>query len=232
MMMDNQQPILEVCTGSLASVAAAVEGGAKRIELCQALSLDGLTPSTGLVKTVRSLYPELRIHVLVRSMEGGFVYDDREIQLMTADIHEVIEAGADAVVVGALTPDADIDLHALRLWMQAAGNHPVTFHRAFDHCRQPLKALEQLIDYGCAHVLTSGQAPTAEAGIPLLRQLVEHANGRINILPGGGVNHLNARQILDATGATEIHASASITLSDGTRLTQAHEVTEILKAIS
>ena len=221
----------EVCTASLYSVEQAVAGGARRIELCQALSLDGLTPSIGLLRTVRERFPDLRIHVLVRSAEGPFVYSEAEVALMERDVHEAVLAGADGIVVGALTPRGDIDLAATRRWVEAARGLPVTFHRAFDRCRHPSEALEQLIDLGCARVLTSGQAPTAADGIPLLGQLVEQASGRIIILAGGGVGNGNARHIIEATGITEIHGSASRLLPNGLKETDATEVRAILDAI-
>ena len=92
--------------------------------------------------------------------------------------------------------------------MDAAGPLSVTFHRAFDVCRNAAFALEQIIDLGCTRLLTSGQAATAEAGIPVLCQLVQQAAGRITIMPGSGVGSQNAARILQQTGATEIHASA------------------------
>ena len=91
----------------------------------------------------------------------------------------------------------------------------VTFHRAFDMCRDPRKALEELISIGCDRVLTSGLAATAMAGVPLLKELVEQADGRIIIMPGCGVNSVNAATILQATGATEIHASARKSVGSG-----------------
>ena len=217
--------LLEVCTGNLASVIAAVKGGAERIELCSALSLDGLTPSIGLLKYVRQTYPQLKIHVLIRSCEGGFVYSKDDLETMLLDIHEA-SAYADGIVCGALTPEGDIDTEALRLMVEASEGKPFTFHRAFDKCRNPQEALEQIIDAGCKRILTSGQQPTAEQGIPLLHELNKQANGRIIIMPGGGVNEKNARLILDQTGCIEIHGSCS----SGSGVTSAERVQQV-KAI-
>ena len=217
--------LLEVCTGNLASVIAAVEGGAERIELCSALSLDGLTPSIGLQKYVRQTYPQLKIHVLIRSCEGGFVYSKDNLETMLLDIHEA-SAYADGIVCGALTPEGDIDTEALRLMVEASEGKPFTFHRAFDKCRNPQEALEQIIDAGCKRILTSGQQPSAEQGIPLLHELNKQANGRIIIMPGGGVNEKNARLILDQTGCIEIHGSCS----SGSGVTSAERVSQV-KAI-
>ena len=217
--------LFEVCTGNLASVIAAVEGGAERIELCSALSLDGLTPSIGLLKYVRKTFPELKIHVLIRSCEGGFVYSKDDLDTMLLDIDEA-SSYADGIVCGALTQEGDIDTEALRLMVEASEGKPFTFHRAFDKCRNPQEALEQIIEAGCKRILTSGQQPTAEQGIPLLHELNKQANGRIIIMPGGGVNEKNARLILDQTGCIEIHGSCS----SGSGVTSAERVQQV-KAI-
>lgn len=211
--------LLEVCTGSLASVEAAAEGGAERIELCAALPLDGLTPSLGTIRLVRQRWPQLRIHVLVRPREGDFVYSQAELRAMALDI-EAAKPYADGFVGGALTPEGDIDMMATEVLVRQSGDKPFTFHRAFDHCRQPLVALEQLIGLGCSRILTSGQQPTALAGIDLLRRLNDVSSGRIIIMPGGGVNAENARLILDQTGCSEIHGSCS----GGSGVTSADEV--------
>ena len=220
----SRKSVLEVCTGNLQSVIAAVEGGAERIELCSALSLDGLTPSIGLLKYVRTHFPQLKIHVLIRSREGDFVYDKADLETMLTDIREAVPY-ADGIVCGALTKEGEIDIEALRLMVEASGEKPFTFHRAFDRCRNPKEALEQIIEAGCKRILTSGQQPTAEQGIPLLRELNEQAAGRLIIMPGGGVNEKNARLILDQTGCIEIHGSCS---NDG--VTSAERVSQV-KAI-
>ena len=199
-------PTLEVCAGDLASAQAAAQGGAHRIELCSALELDGLTPSPALIEAARRI-EGLRLHVLIRPREGDFVYSEAETGTMLRDIRIARQLGADGVVIGALTPEGDIDLPSCRRLIEAAQGLPVTFHRAFDRARNPLQALEDIIVLGCTRLLTSGQAPTAEAGIPLLRQLVLQARGRLIVMPGAGVTPANARLILDATGATEIHGS-------------------------
>lgn len=202
---------------------AAVEGGAERIELCSALSLDGLTPSIGLLKTVRDLYPTLTIHVLIRPRESHFVYTSEEVRVMERDIHAALPY-ADGIVVGALTPQGDIDLTAMKYLKAAAEEKPVTFHRAFDLCREPLVAMEQIIALGCHRILTSGQQPLAELGIDLLRRLRDLADDRIIIMPGGGVNAINARLIVDQVGTSEIHGSCSA----GKGITDAEIVRQVI----
>ena len=198
---------LEVCAGSIESIKAAYKGGAYRVELCSALSEDGLTPSVGMIRYAKSL-EGLKVNVLIRPRCGDFVYTDEEVRCMADDIRVCGELGVDGVVIGALTPQGDIDLEVCRRLAECAKGMSITFHRAFDVCRRPFEALEQIIALGCDRLLTSGQAPTADKGIDMLRQLVSKAQGRLIIMPGSGVNPQNAAAILDEAGTTEIHASA------------------------
>lgn len=276
--------LLEVCCGHLESVDAAVAGGARRIELCTSLELDGLTPPVSWIREVKARHPSLIVHVLIRPRAGDFVYSNREgddfsgaflsrsdapenllpsrpeniDNTIAKQVEEALEAGADGIVVGGLTAEGDVDIPLMerlaRLvdeWNLArelvesdrchAANDghffpgptrraSLTFHRAFDVCRRPFDALEQLVALGFDRILTSGQAPTALEGAGLLRRLHERARGRIGILPGGGVSPQNAARILSLTGCTEIHASASEVV-DGKRVTSAAKVTLIRKAV-
>ena len=201
----NSQPILEVCCADLQSVRAAKEGGAHRVELCQALGLDGLTPSAGMIESAVDM--GIPVQVLIRPREGDFVYSKDEVLCMQRDIRVAKQLGANGVVIGALKPDGSIDEETIRCLVGEAEGLSITFHRAFDVCKQPEEALEQIISLGCHRLLTSGQAPTAEQGIPLLKRLVEQSSGRIIIMPGAGVNPQNAHCILSETGAHEIHGS-------------------------
>lgn len=223
---------LEVCCGSLASALAAVEGGATRIELCSALSLDGLTPSIGILQELRARFPWLLIHVLIRPREGNFVYSEAEVCAMERDIHETAANGASAIVAGALTETEELDKGTTSRLIRAAEGLPFTFHRAFDLIVDKPQALQQLNDLGVKRILTSGGAPTAEAGIPILHQLVQLCRDGISILPGGGVNRHNVLNILEKTGATEIHGSCSIQLPSGLQQTSAEEVKAVLEEIN
>lgn len=223
--------LLEVCCGNLDSVHAAVRGGAPRIELCSALELDGLTPAWEDLKAARSLYPRLTLHVLIRPRAGDFCYTPAEVELMAAQIKTALDCGADGIVIGCLTPESDVDVPAMRALLQSAPKPSVTFHRAFDVCREPYSAMEDILELGCRRILTSGQAASAEEGVELLRELRQRARGRIGILPGCGVTPGNARQILEQTGCTEIHASASV-LSGSRKVTSATLVKAIINAIN
>ena len=251
--------LLEVCCGNPESVDAAVLGGARRIELCADLEADGLTPPRAWIRDAKARYPSLTVHVLIRPRAGDFVYSPEEADVMAEQVEEALEAGADGIVLGALTPEGDVDVPLLERLVSlvesfnlanellrsdrchaANDSHffpgpecrvSITFHRAFDRCRKPYEALEQIIGLGCDRILTSGQEPTAEAGAAMLGELRRRARGRIGILPGGGVTPGNAARILATTGCTEIHASASVTL-DGKKVTDANRVAEILWAIN
>ena len=219
--------VLEVCTGNIESVVAAAKAGAERIELCAALEVGGVTPSLGMMQWTHSNFPELKVQLLIRSRGGNFVYDKADLETMLIDIRNALPY-VSGIVCGALTKEGDIDIEALRLMMAAANGKPVTFHRAFDRCSDPKKALEQLIDAGCARILTSGHEPTAEKGIPLLRELIEQAGDRIVIMPGGGVTTNNIRLIVDQTGCKEIHGS----FSAGTGTTSTEAVKQAIAIIA
>ena len=221
--------MLEVCASTLEAAREAALGGAQRIELCRDLELDGLTPPREWIEEARRI-EDLKLHVLIRPVEGGFVYDEAVFDQMREEIRMCRELGADGVVIGALTPDGDIDVEHLRPLMAEAQGMQVTFHRAFDVCRDPRQALEDIISLGCTRLLTSGQCRTAVEGIPLLRSLVEQAQGRIVIMPGAGVGPDNARQILQQTGATEIHGSLR-SLQNGRLVTDARLVCQTLRHI-
>lgn len=205
---------MEICAGSVESAIAARDGGAQRIELCAALEIGGVTPSAGVITEARKV-EGLVLNVIIRPRGGDFLYNGYEVACMEKDICTCKRLGADGVVIGALTAEGDIDTATCKRLIAAADGMSITFHRAFDMCRKPKEALEQLISLGCHRVLTSGQAATAEAGIPLLKELVQQAGERIIIMPGCGVNSGNAANILHATGAGEIHASARKSVGSG-----------------
>ena len=224
--------LLEVCCGNLESVDAAVAGGARRIELCADLELDGLTPPMAWLRTVRERYPDLTIQVLIRPRDGDFVYTPEDAELMAWQIDAALTFGADGIVIGCLTPDGEIDVPLMEALINVvSGRASITFHRAFDRCRHPFKALEQLIGLGCDRILTSGQEATAEEGCDRLRRLRRRARGRIILLPGGGVTPENAPRILALTGCTEIHASASETI-DGKKVTSSEKVSALIKNLA
>ncbi len=197
----------EICTNSVRSSIAAQKGGANRVELCAAIPEGGTTPSYGEIKLARELL-NLKLHPIIRPRGGDFLYTEEEIQAMLYDIEMAKQLGADGVVFGCLNKNGEIDAVVMRKLMKAASGLSVTFHRAFDLCKDPLLALEQIIDLGCNRILTSGQETNAELGIPLLERLNHQSNGRITILAGCGVNETNIKKIATETGIKEFHFSA------------------------
>lgn len=218
---------LEVCCGNLESVHAAVKGGAPRIELCSRLDLDGLTPVWEELREARALYPALKIHVLIRPREGDFCYTPEEMEQMADEMVQAQELGADGLVIGALTDKGDVDREAMEALLRVVKpGTALTFHRAFDVCRWPFEALQTIESLGFHRILTSGQAPSAQEGTDMLRELQRRT--KLTILPGGGVNASNARRILELSGCRELHASASTLLRDGRKVTDAKKVADIL----
>lgn len=197
--------IIEICTDHLHGALAAQKFGAKRIELCSALGVGGLTPSFGLIQEC-AMVPLLEVHVMIRHREGNFCYDSRDISIMLADIEAAKKAGAHGVVFGCLLEDGSLDLFNTRILLNHAKqlDLEVTFHRAFDLCNDPIQALNDLITLKIDRLLTSGQQPTAEAGAALIKQLVDQAANKIEIMAGSGVNGTNA-QLLSKTGVDAIH---------------------------
>ena len=205
---------IEVCSTSLDDAREAEAGGAIRIELCSAITCGGVTPSHGLIKSVVDANLNLDINVLIRAREGGFCYTGTEVEAMCQDIEFCREAGVHGVVIGALTAEGDINMGACKKMVAAAGDMSITFHRAFDICREPFVALEQIISLGCHRLLTSGQQPSAEQGAEFIAELVKRAAGRIIIMPGAGINPKNIATIEQKTAATEFHSTAAIDSAD------------------
>ena len=204
----------EICANSVASCVAAQEGGANRVELCAGIPEGGTTPSYGMIRNARESI-SIALNVIIRPRGGDFLYSELEIQEMLYDIQVAKELGADGLVFGCLNPDGSVDMSAMSRLMKAAGDTPVTFHRAFDHTNYPFKALEDIISLGCARILTSGCRPTALEGVDLLAQLVEKAGDRIIIMPGCGVKENNIAEIARLSGAREFHFSARESVESG-----------------
>ncbi|TDY12641.1 copper homeostasis protein CutC [Meridianimaribacter flavus] len=206
--------LLEICANSYQSAKNAQDAGAHRIELCQELSVGGITPSYGFLKQVRDTL-SIPVFVLIRPRSGNFIYTEDELDIMKQDIQLCKKLGFQGIVSGVLNPNNTIDLKQTKELVELSKPLSFTFHRAFDCVKNPEEALEQLINLGIERVLTSGLQPSAEKGINTLKKLNEKAKGRITILAGGGINQNNAKRFKEI-GLKEIHASASSTIeSDG-----------------
>ena len=198
----------------MASCIAAQEGGANRVELCAGIPEGGTTPSYGMIRNARESI-SIGLNVIIRPRGGDFLYSSSEIREMAYDIEMAKKAGADGLVFGCLDPQGCIDKDAMKTLMEAAGDTPVTFHRAFDHCSDPLQAMEDIISLGCARILTSGCRPNALEGASLLAELVKKAEGRIIIMPGCGIRENNIAEIARLSGAREFHFSARESVESG-----------------
>ncbi len=197
---------MEICADSVESATIAEAAGAGRLELCSALAEGGVTPSAGLIESVRR-ETNIRLHVLIRPRSGDFMYNDSEFSVMRRDIDTAGERGADGIVTGILRSDGTIDVERTALLAEYAAPMALTFHRAFDLCRDPKKGLEDVIATGASRVLTSGQARNAIDGASLIRSMISDAAGRIIIMPGGGIDEYNIAMLATGTGATEYHLS-------------------------
>ncbi len=197
---------MEICADSVESATIAESAGAGRLELCSALAEGGVTPSAGLIESVRR-ETNIRLHVLIRPRSGDFMYNDSEFSVMRRDIDTAGERGADGIVTGILRSDGTIDVERTALLAEYASPMALTFHRAFDLCRDPKKGLEDVIAAGASRVLTSGQARNAIEGASLIRSMISDAAGRIIIMPGGGIDEYNIAMLATGTGATEYHLS-------------------------
>lgn len=199
--------VLEICASSIHSALAAQTGGAQRIELCENLGEGGTTPSFGTISLSKKLL-QIDVYVLVRPRAGDFLYSEEEFEIMKADIENCKALGCEGVVIGLLKRDGEIDVKRTRELVELAAPMGVTFHRAFDRCKDPFKALEEVISTGCERILTSGLKNTALDAIGLLKGLIEQAADRIIIMPGAGINATNIKDLKEKTNAKEFHSSA------------------------
>lgn len=197
---------LEICANSAESAIMAQTGGAHRVELCDNILEGGTTPSIGSIKLARK-YLSIDLNVIIRPRGGDFLYSDLEFEMMCTDIEIAKDLGVDGVVFGILLTDGSIDIERTKQLVAIARPMSITFHRAFDVCNDPFKALEDIIHCGCNRILTSGHQNKAMMGLPLIKNLIEKANNRIIIMPGSGIDETNIVEIFRYTGANEFHAS-------------------------
>ena len=198
---------IEICVDSVAGAVAAQAGGADRVELCDNLVEGGTTPSAGCLKITRERV-KIGLQAMIRPRGGDFLYDSDELAVMREDIRVAKDLGADGVVFGCLTPEGEIDRARTAELLALARPLNVTFHRAFDMCRDPQRGLEDLIALGVDRVLTSGQEATCLEGLEVIAALQQQAAGRIIILPGGGITPRNLRRIVEGSRVSEVHLGA------------------------
>lgn len=200
---------MEICCGSVEDAVIAQNSGADRIELNSALFLGGLTPSLGCFLAAREKL-NIPVMVMIRPREAGFCYSPYELEAMRRDAALFLENGADGLVFGFLHADGTLDTELMREFTQLCKTHgkEAVCHRAFDVVPNPFEALAALISLGVNRLLTSGQAPAAPEGAELIRELIQRAECKIEILPGGGLNARNLERFVALTGAEQVHFSA------------------------
>jgi copper homeostasis protein len=200
--------LVEACVTSVDEAVRARDAGAHRLELCRDLDVGGLTPTGALIRAVKAAV-DIPVFVMARPRGGDLHYTPPELEATLADVDAARQAGADGVVVGFLLPDGSVDGEATAAAVAAAGDLPVTFHRAFDEVAEPEEGLEALVAAGVQRVLTAGGRLQARHNADMLSALVRQAAGRIRILVGGGVREDHVRHLMTCSGAVEVHARAS-----------------------
>ena len=198
---------LECCCTDAFEALEAQAGGAGRIELCADLSCGGVTPEFSTIEETLSKV-SIPVNVLVRPRGGDFVFSEEEISEMTASIHLCKELGAAGAVIGALDSGGNVDVCTMRRLIEAADGLNVTFHRAFDECSDPFRALEDIIGLGCDRLLTAGHCPNVNDGIMTLKSLQSLSAGRIVIMAGSGVRPSNIAKLERETGIKEFHSTS------------------------
>ena len=197
--------ILEVCANSYESAINAEKGGAHRIELCENLSVGGLTPNFVLAKKVISELT-IPVFILIRPRNGDFNYSNEEFEQIKKDIIFFKDLGCKGIVSGILTKDKNIDIIRTRELIELSRPLEFTFHRAFDEVLNPIDGLYKLIEIKANRLLTSGQKNTAIDGIELIQKLIKISNKKIIIMPGSGINSENITEFKKIE-SKEVHGS-------------------------
>ena len=206
--------LVEACVDSVASAVAAERGGAGRIELCDNLFDGGTTPSAGMISAVKAAV-KIPVFVIVRPRGGGFFYSDAELGVMRLDIEAARMLGADGIVTGALTADAQVNVQHMRPLVDAAAGMPTTFHRAFDLTPDLGKALEDVMALGVTRVLTSGGAASALEGVAQIQALVKRSAGAVAIMAGGGLREESVQEVVHRAGVSEVHVRGTRLIGRG-----------------
>jgi copper homeostasis protein len=213
--------LLEFCCGSLDDAILSEKAGGDRVELCASMFFGGLTPSIGTVIEAKKRL-DIPVIVMIRARGGGFNYTEAEFSAMLADAKACINAGADGLVFGVLNEDGTLDTDRIGQLVEACGDRACVVHGCFDVTPDPKAALEQLIDLGVTRLLTSGQEDQALIGAGLLAELINQANGRIEIMPGGGIRPHNVHDLIAKTGCGQIHLASFRQAQDDSTLSRPH----------
>ncbi|MGU3373982.1 copper homeostasis protein CutC [Chryseobacterium sp. M5A1_1a] len=211
---------IEIACFNPESAIIAFENGADRIELCDGLSEGGTTPSFETTKQLREKI-NIPIYVMIRPRGGDFTYSDTEFEQMKTDLVALKSLNVDGFVFGVLDDNDEVNMEQNKRLVELASPLPCTFHRAFDRAKGLDSSLEKVIECGFTTILTSGQKPNISEGKDNLKKLVELADGRLEILVGGGLRSSNIENIRASTKAEYFHSSA---ITDGGSFANPDEV--------
>ena len=208
---------LEICCESFADSIIASRIGADRIELNSGLRLGGLTPSIGLATRVCK-HVDIPVITMIRPRESGFCYSDEEFETMLEDARMLLNVQASGIAFGILTPDGNLDMNRCSKLVAIADESSAdsVLHRAFDFIPDWKQALDQCIDLGINRIMTSGGKSTAIEGTKRIREIIEYAADRIEVLPAAGINSQNVKQLIFETNCDQVHGSCSETILDPT----------------
>ena len=205
--------IYEFCAENVTLLEKAMQAGARRIELCDNLAVGGTTPSYGVTKAAVELAAnyDTTIMTMIRPRGGDFVYNDLEIAIMLEDIRLTAQAGSQGVVFGALTADKKLDKPNLEKLIAASKGMEIVFHMAFDELSEQdqLEAIDWLSQAGVTRILTRAgvSGDSLEKRFSHYHRILEHAAGKIEILPGGGIDMDNRQTFIDQLGVTQLHGT-------------------------
>ena len=205
--------IYEFCAENVTLLEKAMQAGARRIELCDNLAVGGTTPSYGVTKAAVELAAnyDTTIMTMIRPRGGDFVYTDPEIAIMLEDIRLTAQAGSQGVVFGALTADKKLDKANLEKLIAASKGMEIVFHMAFDELsdEEQLEAIDWLSQAGVTRILTRAgvSGDSLEKRFAHYHRILEHAKGKIEILPGGGIDLDNRQTFIDQLGVTQLHGT-------------------------
>ena len=205
--------IYEFCAENVTLLEKAMQAGARRIELCDNLAVGGTTPSYGVTKAAVELAAnyDTTIMTMIRPRGGDFVYNDLEIDIMLEDIRLTAQAGSQGVVFGVLTADKKLDMPNLEKLIAASKGMEIVFHMAFDELsdEDQLEAIDWLSQAGVTRILTRAgvSGDSLEKRFAHYHRILEHAKGKIEILPGGGIDLDNRQTFIDQLGVTQLHGT-------------------------
>ena len=218
---------IEIACFNLESAIIAQNTGADRVELCADMLVGGTTPTIEIIKQARE-HLNIDLYIMIRPRGGNFVYSDSEFEQMKSEIEAIKKLGVNGFVFGILKDDNTINIEQNKALVELAKPFPCTFHRAFDEVSDLKKALEDVISCGFSTILTSGTFPNVMEGKEVLKQLVNQAKNRIEIMPGGGLRSTNISEINEMVDANWYHSSA---ITDGSEIASPEEIVQLKKKL-